>query len=186
MEPSLSPILITLGLVFTIFAFIVESDAQREVKMAQWPPAHPRPPLPPAGTRPPPASPSPTSVLPQQSPPPQASTFLPPQQRPPPQPSTFLPPQQRPPPQPSTFLPPQQRPTPPPSPNRVNNKSSDNASHRRPPPQNKHRHSINTGKKIGLLFAGVAAILQIGVVGFLVFKRRQLLKINDRYDNYSS
>ncbi|KAL9463703.1 hypothetical protein AB3S75_001504 [Citrus x aurantiifolia] len=154
MEPSLSPILITLGLVFTIFAFIVESDAQRAVEMAQRPPAHPRPPLTPPGTRPPPASPSPTS--------------------------------QRPPPQPSTFLPPQQRPTPPPSPNRFNNKSSDNASHRRPPPQKKHRHSINTGKKIGLLFAGVAAILQIGVVGFLVFKRRQLLKINDRYDNYSS
>ncbi|KAL9463704.1 hypothetical protein AB3S75_001504 [Citrus x aurantiifolia] len=172
MEPSLSPILITLGLVFTIFAFIVESDAQRAVEMAQRPPAHPRPPLTPPGTRPPPASPSPTSVLPQQSPPPQAPTFLPPQQRPPPQPSTFLPPQQR--------------PTPPPSPNRFNNKSSDNASHRRPPPQKKHRHSINTGKKIGLLFAGVAAILQIGVVGFLVFKRRQLLKINDRYDNYSS
>lgn len=172
MEPSLSPILITLGLVFTIFAFIVESDAQREVKIAQPPPGPPRPPLPPPGVHPPPASPSP-----------RAPTFLPPQQRPSPQAPTFLNPQQRPPPQASTFLPPQQRPTPPPSPNRFNNKSSDNASNRRPPLQKK---SLNTGKKIGLLFAGVAAILQIGVVGFLVFKRRQLLKINDGYDNYSS
>lgn len=145
MEPLSSPILITLGLIFTIFAFIVESDAEREVKIVRPPPLPPPPPPTPR----PPASPLPRA---------------------------------------SISPPLQQKPPSPPSPNRFNNKSSDNASHRRPPPhpQKKHRHSLNTGKKIGLLFAGVAAILQIGVVGFLVFKRRQLLKINDRYDNYSS
>ncbi|KDP22723.1 hypothetical protein JCGZ_01825 [Jatropha curcas] len=54
-----------------------------------------------------------------------------------------------------------------------------------PAPQRgiKHRHlqrkkiKMNTGKKIVLLFVGIAAILQIGVVGFLVFKRRQLWRI---------
>uniref|UniRef100_A0A803NY99 Uncharacterized protein n=1 Tax=Cannabis sativa TaxID=3483 RepID=A0A803NY99_CANSA len=57
-------------------------------------------------------------------------------------------------------------------------------SHKRkpPPPPPPHEHKINAGKKIGLLFSGIAAILQIGVISFLVFKRRQLLKVNDRYE----
>ncbi|EOX99751.1 Uncharacterized protein TCM_008624 [Theobroma cacao] len=33
------------------------------------------------------------------------------------------------------------------------------------------------GKKIGLLFTGIVIILQVDVVRFLVFKRRQLLKV---------
>ncbi|KAF5466374.1 hypothetical protein F2P56_016302 [Juglans regia] len=51
-----------------------------------------------------------------------------------------------------------------------------------PPPPEK---TINKGKKIGLLFVGIAAILQIGVVGFLAFKRRQLLKLRDSYETSS-
>jgi hypothetical protein len=35
-------------------------------------------------------------------------------------------------------------------------------------------NNMNAGKAIGLLFVGIAAILQIGVVWFLVYKRRQL------------
>jgi len=51
-----------------------------------------------------------------------------------------------------------------------------------PPPPPK----MNAGKKVGLLFAGIAAIMQVGVVGFLVVKRRQLLKNDeDRYENCS-
>ncbi|XP_042499185.1 pollen-specific leucine-rich repeat extensin-like protein 3 [Macadamia integrifolia] len=41
---------------------------------------------------------------------------------------------------------------------------------------------INLGKKIGFLFAGIATILQVAVVGFLVLKRRQISKIKDRHD----
>jgi hypothetical protein len=55
-----------------------------------------------------------------------------------------------------------------------------------PPPPPSKNHPMNSGKKIGLLFVGIAAILQIGVVGFLAYKRRQLLKINDRYEACSS
>ncbi|KAI9102961.1 hypothetical protein K1719_023400 [Acacia pycnantha] len=52
--------------------------------------------------------------------------------------------------------------------------------HRSPPRPPWHR--MNVGKKIGLLFAGIAGIMQIGVVGFLVFKRRQLLRTKDAFE----
>lgn len=59
--------------------------------------------------------------------------------------------------------------------------------HRRPPPPPplQRESKINVGKKIGLLFSGIAAILQIGVISFLVFKRRQLLKVTNRYETCS-
>jgi len=44
----------------------------------------------------------------------------------------------------------------------------------------KQNLNLNMGKKLGLLFAGIALILQIGVVGFLAFQRRQLLKMHER------
>ena len=56
-----------------------------------------------------------------------------------------------------------------------------------PGPPNLHsyaRHkqkTLNQGKKIGILFMVIATILQIGVVGFLIFKRRQLLKLKDTF-----
>ncbi|KAK4267220.1 hypothetical protein QN277_024031 [Acacia crassicarpa] len=52
--------------------------------------------------------------------------------------------------------------------------------HRSPPRPPSPR--MNVGKKIGLLFAGIAGIMQIGVVGFLVFKRRQLLRMKDAFE----
>ncbi|MCD9641649.1 hypothetical protein HAX54_027964 [Datura stramonium] len=39
----------------------------------------------------------------------------------------------------------------------------------------------NWGKKLGLMFLGVAAILQVCVVAFLLVKRRQLLKADSRF-----
>nr|DAD49095.1 TPA_asm: hypothetical protein HUJ06_019032 [Nelumbo nucifera] len=48
--------------------------------------------------------------------------------------------------------------------------------HTRGPPR-----KINTGKKIGVLFAGIAGILQVAVVGFLVFKRWQISKMKHKY-----
>ncbi|KOM25806.1 hypothetical protein LR48_Vigan192s000400 [Vigna angularis] len=51
-----------------------------------------------------------------------------------------------------------------------------------PPPPPK----MNAGKKVGLLFAGIAATMQVGMVGYLVVKRRQLLNSDeDRYENCS-
>jgi hypothetical protein len=45
---------------------------------------------------------------------------------------------------------------------------------------------MNAGQKVGLLFVGIAAIIQVGFVGFLIIKRRQLLKnTDDRYENCS-
>lgn len=56
---------------------------------------------------------------------------------------------------------------------------------RRPPPPPPPAHQMNGGKKIGLLFAGIAGIMQIGVVGFLVYKRRQLSKTKDLFETGS-
>ncbi|XP_058078665.1 extensin-like [Magnolia sinica] len=52
---------------------------------------------------------------------------------------------------------------------------------RAPPPPPK----INLGKKIGLLFLGIAAALQVAIVGFLSFKRWQISKIKDRFEALS-
>ncbi|XWS12141.1 hypothetical protein CRYUN_Cryun37aG0064400 [Craigia yunnanensis] len=77
------------------------------------------------------------------------------------------------------------RPPPPPK----HHKNQTNHHRRRPPPSHpphSHNHKLNTGKKLGLLFIGIFIILQIGVVGFLVFKRRQLLKVKGTYESCSS
>ncbi|KAG2728665.1 hypothetical protein I3843_01G210500 [Carya illinoinensis] len=66
---------------------------------------------------------------------------------------------------------------------RKDNKGSNYRQRKLPPLPPKK--TINTGKKIGLLFVVIAAILQIGVVGFLAFKRRQLLKLRDSYETSS-
>lgn len=41
------------------------------------------------------------------------------------------------------------------------------------------RGGINLGKKIGLLFVGMAVVLQIAVVGFLGFKRWKISKVKE-------
>lgn len=46
----------------------------------------------------------------------------------------------------------------------------------RPPPSG---DKLNLGKKVGLLFTGVVAILQVCVVAFLVIKSRQVFKDQD-------
>ncbi|KAF1002253.1 hypothetical protein AG4045_001452 [Apium graveolens] len=45
--------------------------------------------------------------------------------------------------------------------------------HRTPPPS---KEKLNLGKKIGLLFTGVAAVLQVCVIAFLVVKSRKMFK----------
>ncbi|KAK7349293.1 hypothetical protein VNO77_06551 [Canavalia gladiata] len=57
--------------------------------------------------------------------------------------------------------------------------------HYRLPPPPPPPHRMNAGKKVGLLFVGIAAVMQVGMAGFLVIKRRQLLKSCDRYENCS-
>ncbi|CAN1785522.1 hypothetical protein LINPERHAP1_LOCUS16900 [Linum perenne] len=39
---------------------------------------------------------------------------------------------------------------------------------------------MNKGKMIGFIFAGIAVVLQAGVVGFLVLQRKQLMRLNQR------
>lgn len=137
-----------------------------------------------------------------QSPPNGPSTLVTPTPRPP---STPPPPQSPPPPPPgsppplSPFSPP---PTPAPRSEKQQNSKNDSSRNRSAPPPRRHTKSgghspppplpprqreskINVGKKIGLLFSGIAAILQIGVISFLVFKRRQLLKVTNRYETCS-
>jgi len=70
----------------------------------------------------------------------------------------------------------------PPPPHRYIRNRRHHRLHAPPPPPPK----MNAGKKVGLLFAGIAVIMQVGMVGFLVVKRRQLLKSDeDRYENCS-
>ncbi|CAL0308689.1 unnamed protein product [Lupinus luteus] len=57
--------------------------------------------------------------------------------------------------------------------------------HSPPPPPPPPPHRMNAGKKVGLLFIGIAAMMQIGMAGFLVFKRKQLLKSNDTYETHA-
>lgn len=106
----------------------------------------------------------------------------PPPPPPPPPPSPPLPP---PPPPPLPLSPPPPSPPPPAeqrgSPPPPHIQSPLQSERRAPPPPRPHKHEINTGKKVGLLFVGIAAILQIAVAGFLVYRRRQLLKAKDRF-----
>ncbi|KAK4365642.1 hypothetical protein RND71_013522 [Anisodus tanguticus] len=102
------------------------------------------------------------------SPPPQPSQ--PPPPPPPPHPPPPLP---RPPP------PPHHRRHPPPPPKSVHSapkmtESKHDKSH------GKSRKKPNWGKKLGFMFVGVAGILQVCVVAFLLIKRRQLLKADSR------
>ncbi|KAB2613067.1 branchpoint-bridging protein [Pyrus ussuriensis x Pyrus communis] len=175
------------SLVFVVLWFsishctlLVQSQSQNGTVSKPPPPpsSQPLPPLPPPPSPPPPQS----STL---SPPPPESPTPPP--NPPPLPE-------------SPNMPsPSESPLPPDRP--PNQISSNNDSKRPPPPPYKGQkpksgrrehslppqrgHKYNAGKKIGLLFVGTASILQIGVIGFLVFKRRQLLKVKDRYGTCS-
>ncbi|CAN0877965.1 hypothetical protein LINGRAHAP2_LOCUS12199 [Linum grandiflorum] len=45
---------------------------------------------------------------------------------------------------------------------------------------------MNRGKMIGFVFIGFGGAMQVGVVGFLIFKRNQLMTIKDRYEPYSA
>lgn len=88
-----------------------------------------------------------------------------------------------PPPPPSPSLSHRSHHSPPPSHNHNHSIRPNHDKHtyrRPPPPPPSSAHQMNGGKKIGLLFAGIAGIMQIGVAGFLVFKRRQLLKTKDK------
>lgn len=53
------------------------------------------------------------------------------------------------------------------------NKLHTNHEHRSPPPS---KGKLNLGKKIGLLFVSIVAILQVCVVAFLVVKSRKMFK----------
>ncbi|WZZ62281.1 hypothetical protein YC2023_062388 [Brassica napus] len=136
---------------------------------------------------------SPPSFWQSQSPPPpptpQFNTPPPPQSTvgilsPPPPPSPSPPPPPPPPPSPSP--PPNSPPPPPPNELASPPQSRRNKPRRlRPPPpppvrtfkQSEKSSGLNTGKIVGLVFAGIAALLQICVVAFLVFKRNQLLRM---------
>ncbi|EEF40999.1 formin-like protein 14 [Ricinus communis] len=210
METRLSTLIfVILGLVCNFLAFLVESQSQNVPASAAFlivqpppppPPPSPPPPSPPPPSPPPPPPPPPPSPSPPPPTSPPSSLLSPPPPSPPPPASSSSPPP--PPPPPPSSPPPS--PPPPPTPSYTSNTSpplrpslrgpSSNGSrnshgswtrHNRPPPKNSN-HSMNTGKKIGLLFVGIAAILQIGVIGFLVFKRKQLLRVQHRYENCAS
>ncbi|XP_047342739.1 protein TRACHEARY ELEMENT DIFFERENTIATION-RELATED 7A-like [Impatiens glandulifera] len=118
---------------------------------------------------PPPSSPPPFSLFPP-PPPPHQPLLSPPNtgvtaQSPAPHPSTN--PRPRPPPPPWS-----PRRLPPPA-------AAPPIDHELAPlesPATAMKEEINQGKKIGLIFLGVAGILQIVVISFLIIKRKQLLK----------
>ncbi|CAL9009722.1 unnamed protein product [Prunus brigantina] len=179
-SPFSSLVFVVLGFAISLCALLVESQSQRLSPPPPSPPPSPPPPPPPSPPPPPPPSP----------PPPQSPTPPPPES---PTPSSRPDSSNSPSPLESPGPPPPDHPA-----NQLNYKNDQKRlpppSHRGPTPTNNRRprpppphpgHKYNAGKKIGLLFVGMAAILQIGVIGFLVFKRRQLLRVKDRYETCS-
>ncbi|KAH6781266.1 hypothetical protein C2S51_006559 [Perilla frutescens var. frutescens] len=143
-----SPLLtLIIAIFFGFLTLIVESQGN----VSPPPPPPPSPP-PPTSPPPPPYSPPP----PLRSPPPPTPPASPSPSRPPPPPRKRL------------------HPTPP------RGQHGDHEHRRKrpspPPPPPPKREKINTGKKVGLMFIGVAAILQVCVISFLFISRRQLLK----------
>ncbi|XP_065865267.1 vegetative cell wall protein gp1-like [Euphorbia lathyris] len=187
METRLSiSIFFILGFLCNFFADFVQSQSPI---VNFTPPATPPPPPPsPPPPSPPPPSPPPPSPPPPSPPPPSPPPPSPPPPSPPP-PTSPAPPPQSPAPPPQSPAPAPESPAPapesPPSP--PTNSTA-------PPPGNttginptiesspvaetetESKESMNTGKKIGLLFVGFTAILQMGVVGFLIYKRKQLFE----------
>ncbi|KAJ4893569.1 hypothetical protein Rs2_20363 [Raphanus sativus] len=172
--------IVAMILSFHAFFLLAQSQQQQDQSQSQSSPPPPSfweprsPPLESANT-----PPIPQSTVGIMSPPPP----------PPPSPSPPPPP---PPPSPSPPPPPPIQKSPPPSPNAL--ASPPRHSHHRnrprrlrppppPPPARTFKQSggLNTGKTVGLVFAGIAAMLQICVVAFLLFKRNQLLRMTHTY-----
>lgn len=152
-----SPLLtLVIALFFGFCAVIVE--AQQNVNHPplefSFPPSHPPPP---SFTPPPPSlSPPPLFTLPppfSQPPPPRLRSSPPPQ------------------------LPP--RSLSPRPPRELHRQSNHNLHKKLSPPPEKEK--LNKGKIMGLMFIGVAAILQVCVVAFLLIRRGQLLKAENGY-----
>ncbi|KAL9247266.1 hypothetical protein vseg_020715 [Gypsophila vaccaria] len=173
-SPLMTLLIVSLGILLVFCAMNVESQQMgKQGGVAPPPPSQsPPPPSPPPPSPPPPSPPPP---LPSPPPPPSPSP-PPPVPNAPPPPRSPPPPLSPPPPPPHSPPPPQVAP-PPPHQLHLPPKSSNelNKAHKEKP-----KSDLNSGQKIGLLFAGIVLILQIGVAGFLVFKRRQLFKLRDR------
>ncbi|XP_059639418.1 pollen-specific leucine-rich repeat extensin-like protein 2 [Cornus florida] len=181
-SPLLTLLVLSLGVVLSFSALSVES--QGNVNPGKPPPTSPPSVQDPHKSSPPPPphlSPPPSPPLsPSLSPPPPPTPTPPPPPPPPPPPSS---------PPPPLFSPPPLSPPPP----TIRTRGIPLPENRtRSPPHLHKRHNnttqdyigptseqkLNIGKKIGLMFVGVAAILQVCVVVFLGIKRRQLLKAN--------
>ncbi|KAF2300974.1 hypothetical protein GH714_018781 [Hevea brasiliensis] len=185
------------GLVCNFRALLAESQPQNvHASLAFVTPSRPPrlPPPSPSPQSPPPSLPSPSPSAPHPSPPPpppppSTSSKSPPSPSHPAPQSRSPPARKSPPPRRVSPTPPRSISSPPPSPRHAFRGSSSNGSRtgqQSPSSTMRNGHAMNTGQKIGLFFVGIAVILQIGVVGFLVFKRRQLLRIQDRYETCSS
>ncbi|KAL5728611.1 hypothetical protein ACHQM5_001678 [Ranunculus cassubicifolius] len=178
--PLLYVIFVIWGCLGDFCVYIVESqdqfnvitDGQGNVIVGQEvfspPPPSPPPPSPPPPSPPPPSPPPPSPPPPMSPPPPLA-----PDSSPPP------PPRQSPPPPPSLH---------------VRNESTNSSNTRRSPPHNlhvqrrpppPHRKPPNRGKEVGYWFVGAVGVLQIGVIGFLVYKKKEISKMTDRHENSS-
>ncbi|XP_054783981.1 leucine-rich repeat extensin-like protein 3 [Prosopis cineraria] len=187
MDSTLSTLgLIIFSITFSIYSVIAESQApstsvspRPPPRSSPSPPPLPRPPHPWSSLKPPPLPPPPLPPL--KSPPPtrQPPFTLLPFRRPTSPPLTPPPHQYRPP--PSHSQSPHNLSHADPGPKVANSAGNPNRSHHRPPLRRTSQR-MNGGKKIGLLFAGIAGLMQIGVIGFLVFKRRQLLRTKDAFE----
>lgn len=171
-SPLLTLVFLGLGIFLGIFSPIAQSE--KNLPRSQSPPTSQPPPPPPPPSPPPLSSPPPSP--PGSSPPPPGPS---PRLSPPP---LLSPP---PPPPPSPNRPPEPR-TPlrgaaksPPRDNNGKKESQSESGHGKASPASEE--NLNLGKKIGLMFAGIVGIMQVGVVALLLIKRRQLLKNNGRY-----
>ncbi|XP_059303003.1 leucine-rich repeat extensin-like protein 3 [Lycium ferocissimum] len=168
-------IILTFGIFFILFTLPVNSQGNVNSTNLQPPPPEklPPPPPPPHPPPPPPYSPPPPSPL---APPPPHPPPPPPYSPPPPSPLAPPPP------------PPSTQGAPPPPASKKKDAEKKHLQHRhqnnpilRPPSQPSKGKKLNWGKRLGLMFVGIAAILQVCVVAFLIIKRRQLLKADSRF-----
>eukprot|EP01018_Ginkgo_biloba_P007591 Gb_26131 [translate_table: standard] len=55
-----------------------------------------------------------------------------------------------------------------------------------PPRKRPKKNGVNNGKKVGLLFAGIAGLLQVAMGFFLLLKRKQMLELVKRHEGSST
>ncbi|RAL43849.1 hypothetical protein DM860_014350 [Cuscuta australis] len=181
-SPFPTSIAFALGFLLCFLGIAVQSQENVNPGSQSTTPPPPPPVFPPPPPPPPPVSPPPPPP-PVQSPPPPPAPASPPPPSPFPPPPPTLPAAASPPPPPHRKLSPAPRKPVWSHPDGSHQRENRNGRQHAPLGNSNHRQKekkLNLGKKVGLLFVGIGGLLQVFVVTFLVFKRKQLLRSDIR------